>query len=220
MVSSLTQQQRHMLIASSVLLLHVAALWLLQTGLVRQALQAVVPVDILTEFLEPPKPKVEPPPPKPVPVVQHKTIAPPPPMPLAVTDPTPAPDAPTGVVAPAAPAPLPPITAPVVVAAPAAPAHPAPQIELPSSDADYLHNPKPVYPLQSRRMGEKGRVIVRVLIGADGLAQQAEIRKSSGYERLDEAALNTVKSWRYVPGKRAGVVQAMWYSVPINYVSE
>jgi protein TonB len=209
-----------MLIASSVLLLHVAALWLLQTGLVRQALQAVVPVDILTEFLEPPKPKVEPPPPKPVPVVQHKTIAPPPPMPLAVTDPTPAPDAPTGVVAPAAPAPLPPITAPVVVAAPAAPAHPAPQIELPSSDADYLHNPKPVYPLQSRRMGEKGRVIVRVLIGADGLAQQAEIRKSSGYERLDEAALNTVKSWRYVPGKRAGVVQAMWYSVPINYVSE
>jgi protein TonB len=220
MVSSLTQQQRHMLIASSVLLLHVAALWLLQTGLVRQALQAVVPVDILTEFLEPPKPKVEPPPPKPVPVVQHTTIAPPPAMPLAVADPTPAPDAPTGVVAAATPSPLPPITAPVVVAAPPAPAPTAPQIELPSSDADYLHNPKPVYPLQSRRMGEKGRVIVRVLIGVDGLAQQAEIRKSSGYERLDEAALNTVKNWRYVPGKRAGVVEAMWYSVPINYVSE
>lgn len=222
MVSQLSQQQRHLLIAGSVLLFHMAAIWVLQTGLVRQALEAVVPVNILSEFLEPPKPKVEPPPPppKPVHVVQHKTAPPPPPMPLAVADPSPAPNAPTGVVAPPVPQPLPPITAPVTTAPAPAPAPPGPLIELPSSDADYLQNPRPAYPAQSRRMREQGRVVVRVLIGVDGLAQKAEIRQSSGFERLDEAALNTVKNWRYVPGKRAGVVEAMWFSVPINYVLE
>jgi protein TonB len=220
MVSQMSQQQRHLLIASSVVLFHIAAIWVLQTGLVRQALEAVVPVEILSEFIEPPKPKSEPPPPPPKPVVQavQRQTAPPPPMPLAIADPTPAPDAPTGVVAPPVPVPLPPITAPVTATPTPAPV--APQIELPSSDADYLHNPRPNYPAQSRRMGEQGKVVVRVLIGVDGLAQKAEIRQSSGFERLDDAALATVKSWHYVPGKRAGVVEAMWFSVPINYVLE
>lgn len=220
MVSSVSRQQRHLLIASSVVLFHIAAIWVLQTGLVRQALEAVVPVNILSEFLEPPKPKVEspPPPPKPVHVVQRQTA--PPPMPLAIADPTPAPDAPTGVAPPPVPQPLPPMTTPAATTPTPAPAPPGPLIELPSSDADYLHNPRPVYPARSRRLGEQGKVIVRVLIGVDGLAQKAEIRQSSGFEQLDEAALNTVKNWRYVPGKRAGVVEAMWFNVPINYVLE
>lgn len=220
MVSQLSRQQRHSLIVGSVLLFHVAAIWVLQTGLVRRALEAVVPVTILSEFLEPPKSKVEPPPPKPVQPVQHKTAPPPPPMPVAVADPTPAPDAPTGVLAPPVPVPLPPITAAVATTPVPVPAPAGPQIELPSSDADYLQNPKPVYPAQSRRMREQGKVVVRVLIGVDGLAQAVEVRKSSGFERLDEAALATVKSWHYVPGKRAGVAQAMWFSVPINFVLE
>lgn len=57
---------------------------------------------------------------------------------------------------------------------PAAPspvaAAPAPgKVELPSSDADYLQNPKPAYPRISQRLGERGKVVVRVLIGVDGL---------------------------------------------------
>ncbi len=93
-------------------------------------------------------------------------------------------------------------------------------MELPSTDADYLQNPKPVYPALSRRMGEQGRVVVRVLIGADGNAQRAEVRTSSGFERLDQAAIQTVLRWRYVPGKRGGVPEAMWFNVPINFVLE
>ena len=89
-----------------------------------------------------------------------------------------------------------------------------------SSDADYLNNPPPEYPRLSRRMGEQGKVVVRVLIGADGLPQKAEIRTSSSYERLDQAALSTVMKWRYVPGKRGGVAEAMWFNVPINFVLE
>jgi len=98
-------------------------------------------------------------------------------------------------------------------------ATPAPAtLVLPSSDADYLNNPPPVYPRMSRRMGEQGTVLVRVLISAEGRVEQAEIRTSSGYARLDEAALDTVRRWRYVPGKRAGIAEAMWFNVPIRFV--
>ena len=72
----------------------------------------------------------------------------------------------------------------------------------------------------SKRLGEKGNVVVRVLIGADGTAQKAELKQSSGYDRLDQAAVTTVLKWRYVPGKRAGVPEAMWFNVPINFVLE
>lgn len=100
-------------------------------------------------------------------------------------------------------------------------APPAPaRVELPSSDADYLQNPKPAYPSLSKRLGEQGKVVVRVLIGVDGTAQKAEIKQSSGFERLDQAALGTVLRWRYVPGKRAGMPEAMWFNVPINFVLE
>lgn len=70
----------------------------------------------------------------------------------------------------------------------------------------------------SKRLGEQGQVVVRVLIGVDGSAQKAEIQQSSGFDRLDQSALNTVLSWRYVPGKRGGVAETMWFNVPINFV--
>jgi protein TonB len=89
---------------------------------------------------------------------------------------------------------------------------------LPSSDADYLNNPSPTYPSMSRRMGEQGTVLVRAFINTDGRAEKVEIRTSSGYSRLDEAALATVQRWRYVPGQRAGVAEAMWFNVPIRFL--
>ena len=91
---------------------------------------------------------------------------------------------------------------------------------MPSSDAQYLQNPKPTYPPMSRRLGEQGTVLVQVLIGPDGNAQKGEIKKSSGFSRLDQAAMATVLKWRYVPGKRAGVAEAMWFTVPIAFALE
>ena len=90
----------------------------------------------------------------------------------------------------------------------------------PSADAGYLNNPAPPYPRQSRRMGEEGTVIVRVLIGVQGSAEKAELRASSGYQRLDDAALETVQRWRYVPGTRNGVAAAMWFNLPVRFVLE
>lgn len=207
---------RNFVIASSVVVFHVAALWALQNGLLRRAVEIVVPVALLSEFIEPPQPKIEPPaptPPAPVkqPVVHRAVPTPPQPLaPAVAPDPIPAP---TAVTMP----PAPPVAAPVA----APPAPPAPvRVELPSSDADYLQNPKPAYPALSMRLGEQGKVVVRVLIGTDGTAQKAEIQQSSGFDRLDQAARTTVLKWRYVPGKRGGVAQAMWFNVPIHFVLE
>lgn len=213
---------RNAVIAIIVVVLHVAFLWALQSGLLMRAAELVVPAEILTQFIEPPTPKVEPVPPKPqvLPTPVKKTVAKPvmqpAPQPLAIADPTPSPNAPVGVTTPQ-PA-LAPVTAPVAVAA-AAPAA-APAVQLPSSDADYLQNPRPPYPPISRRLNEQGKTTVRVLIGLDGLPQRSEIAKSSGFERLDQAAMATVMRWRYVPGKRGGVPEAMWFNVPINWVLE
>ncbi len=209
---------RRLLIAFGVIFLHVFVLWALQSGLMRRAIEVIVPGEILSEFISPPAPPApQPQTPAPQPVKQEvKPVAKPtPPLPAPTPEPAP-------MVVAAAPAPAPAIEASTVAPAPAAPqAPPAPaRIELPSSDAAYLNNPKPSYPALSRRLGEQGKVIVRVLIGMDGTAQQAEIRTSSGYERLDQAALATVRSWRYVPGKRNGTAEAMWFNVPINFVLE
>ena len=116
----------------------------------------------------------------------------------------------------------PPIEAPVHVAAPPAPPAPkaAETVVLPSSNAAYLQNPAPSYPAISKRMGEQGKVMLRVLIGTDGLPQKVEVQKSSGFDRLDRQAQDTVRRWRFVPGKRNGVAEAMWYQVPINFVLE
>jgi protein TonB len=50
--------------------------------------------------------------------------------------------------------------------------------------------------------------------------KKPDIKQSSGFDRLDQAALATVLRWRYVPGKRAGVPETMWFNVPINFVLE
>jgi protein TonB len=221
-----TDMNRILVIASSVVVFHIAALWALQSGLLRRVAEVVVPVEILGDLITPPAPKVDLPSPRTpkIPAPQPRQFAPrpaaqPAPQPLAIADQTPTPSAPVGVLMPQPPAP--PIGTAVAVT-PASPfGPPAPtRVELPSTDADYLNNPRPAYPPMSKRMGEQGKVVVRVLIGADGLPQKAEIRTSSSYERLDQAALATVMKWRYVPGKRAGVPEAMWFNVPINFVLE
>lgn len=216
---------RPLAIAAGVVLLHVGALWALQSGLLARMVEVVTPVEVIAEFVQPPRPKAETPPPVPPAkqpvaaaqaVPQKAAALPPAPMPVAIADAAPAPHAPTGVVASTTP--TPPMVAPqAATPAAVAVAPPAPRVELPSSDADYLHNPKPVFPPMSKRLGEQGLVMVRAWIGVDGVAQRAEISQSSGFDRLDQAALATARGWRYVPGKRAGVPEAMWATIPIKF---
>jgi protein TonB len=57
-------------------------------------------------------------------------------------------------------------------------------------------------------------------IATNGKALQALISISSGYPRLDRAALESVLKWQFIPGKKAGVPQKMWVNIPINFVLE
>jgi protein TonB len=226
--SSTRRTHRRLLVVGAVIGLHVLAVWALQAGLLRRAVELVIPVQVLAEFIEPAQPLVQPEPPPPVvqpqppqPKPRPKPVPRPEPTPQPVQRVEPSPVAP--VVAPPEPPapPAPPAPAPVVATPPAPPALPPPPVvQLPSSSADYLNNPKPAYPPLSRRLGEQGKVVVRVFIDVNGTASRAEVQQSSGYERLDRTAVETVLRWRYVPGKRAGVPEAMWFNIPINFVLE
>lgn len=91
---------------------------------------------------------------------------------------------------------------------------------LPNLNADYLNNPAPAYPGASRQLGEQGKVLLRVLVNTDGQAEQVTLRKSSGYERLDQAARETVQKWRFVPARRGEQVVSAWVVVPVSFSLE
>ena len=230
---SFLAKHRIIVIAGSVLAFHALAIWALQSGLLMRAVEMVVPVEVLAQIIEPPKPA--PPPPAPVvpkepppPPVKQAVVKPTPPVPqtqappqiLAVETPTPAPYAPATVqVAPAAPV-LPP-SVPVAAVASPAPVPvpvPAPVVKVqPSTDADDLYNPNQRYPRMSFSMGEQGTVMVRILIGAKGLPLKAELQKTSGFERLDQAALEYVMQSRYKPGTLNGLPNEMWMGRSVTY---
>ena len=84
-------------------------------------------------------------------------------------------------------------------------------------DGSGFSNPKPPYPAISRRMGEEGLVVLSVYILADGTVGEVSIKKSSGFRRLDESALKTVRRWRYAPAKRHGKPVAIRYTQPIRF---
>ena len=71
----------------------------------------------------------------------------------------------------------------------------------PSFNAEYLDNPAPIYPPAARRLREQGRVLLLVEVAPDGLPRQVNLASSSGSPRLDEAALDAVRRWRFVPAK-------------------
>ena len=226
-------RHRNVVIAGGVVALHVAALWALQAGLLRRAVEVVVPVEVLSQIL--PEPKVEappaPPPPVPAPVAAPAPVprkvappkpAPPPPAPrpVAIPDPTPAPSAPLGVTTPQPPAPpiAAPVSPPAPAPAPAAPPAASGPVDLPMVDADYAANEDAFRPPAiSRRLGEYGRVVLKVTVGVDGFATRVQLAKSSGYERLDQAALAGARKLKFRPAMRNGVPVEWTYDLPVTY---
>jgi periplasmic protein TonB len=204
-----------------ILALHGAAAWgLLQIDAVREAVGDAVP--LFVELIAPPAPEQPrppeppaPPPPQPLP----KT--PPPPAPLIAAAPLPATTAPAFVAPepPREPAP-PEAVAMAAEPAPTAPPPPPPARELPASAIQYLEPPAPAYPRASRRLGESGLVIVRVFVDADGMPRQLQVAQSSGFVRLDEAALEGVRRARFKPPTENGRPTAGWARIPIPFELE
>lgn len=224
-----------------VILLHVAFFYALQSGLNQPAKRAE-PREIIATLIaaqsapapkaaapapqpEPPKPQVQPKPerPKPEPRKQikqaPKSEPAPEPTPNSITKPAEtAPAAPAQAAAPAqtTAAAAPSSNASSTASASSAPPGP-PQPKLVTSGVEYIQPPSPVYPPMSRRMGEEGTVTLRVLVNERGRAERAEISKSSGVPRLDEAARQAAMRTVFKPYMENGKPMPMLVNVPISF---
>jgi protein TonB len=90
----------------------------------------------------------------------------------------------------------------------------------PDYRADYLNNPRPPYPMVARRMGYHGKVVLNVEVLAEGKAGEVKLHQSCGYDILDNAALQTVKTWRFSPARRFRQPVTQWFLVPIKFSLE
>lgn len=87
----------------------------------------------------------------------------------------------------------------------------------PGFNAAYLRNPPPRYPLVARRNGEQGTVTLRVLVTREGVPASVSVERTSGSGHLDSAALETVKTWRFVPARQGKQPIEAWVLVPIVF---
>jgi protein TonB len=161
----------------------------------------------------PPKPAPPKPQPRPKPVVQPRVKAAPTPLPETTT-PSP--------VAAAAPEPAPAPPTPPVAAAPAAAApaigRPTMALNAPKDVAHLECNiAMPDYPALSRRRGESGTALVKFVVGLTGKIENIELKKSSGSSRLDDAALDAMRSSACKPYKENGVAIRAAYSQPFVF---
>ena len=70
-----------------------------------------------------------------------------------------------------------------------------------------------------RVVAPEGRVVVRVLVRADGTAAKVEIVATSGHPDLDRAALERAGAWRFQPATRDGVPIDAWVVIPVRFVA-
>ena len=90
-------------------------------------------------------------------------------------------------------------------------------ITAPAFNAAYLSNPAPRYPLIARRNGEQGTVTLRVLVARDGTPERVTVEQTSGSRHLDNAALETVRTWRFAPARKGDEAIEAWVLVPIVF---
>lgn len=233
---NLLKKRDALLLASFALALHVGGVyWFNQRP---TSVLPEVPVQIPPMIIEfsspvanpaantPPPPSVPPvvtPPPAPA-VDEVAAKKPPKPTPKLKVTPPPQPPKPKAEAKPVEPKPVrqepttsPMPTPPVASTSSPAPTLAPPSLTPPSATAGYLRNPAPEYPALAQRRGWEGRVLLRVRVLASGKPSEIQIQKSSGRDLLDEAAIQAVQRWSFVPAKRGDVAQEGWVSVPIDF---
>ena len=87
----------------------------------------------------------------------------------------------------------------------------------PDYKASYLNNAPPSYPLLARRMGLQGKVVLNVEVLVSGMCGDVKIHQSSGHAMLDNAALQAVRTWRFMPARQAGQLVDKRFMIPINF---
>jgi protein TonB len=185
-----------------VVLLHVGLLLALKSGLARKAVEFVtgpMEVDIVREEIippdEPPPPQVEleiPPPFVPAPEIAIDY----PPEPVKTITTTTEPPPPVRM-------PPPRVVSPI-------------QRTQPSVGGNGLS--KPDYPPVSRRLGQEGTVTLRLYIQENGRVGEAQVEKTSGFPKLDDAAVrHSLRAWRFRPATENGKPIAVWHSFRVKF---
>ncbi|HEY6527715.1 MAG TPA: energy transducer TonB [Cellvibrionaceae bacterium] len=180
--------------------LHLAAVIALLIGLKPKG-EMVLIDNVKVETVEDKQEKVEPPPPPPPDYVPPPPdFAPPPTFNVAADAPAPANAITTTPVKPVE-------AAPVVAAKPPTPA------KVPKKGLS-----RPDYPSESKKLGEEGVVGMALYLNADGKVQDAKVEKSSGFERLDNAAVKqALKSWKFEPCTDNDKPVACWYKINFRW---
>lgn len=201
---------------ASVIAIHALLFYFVYSGMLHRMVDVALQPAVMVNFVELPVPKEPPAAPKLVPLVQ----LPPPVVPVV-----PVPVVQIAVVpqntitveqsaAPVAP------RAPVQVAAAPAPAAPVAGPATPktiTSGIEYIHPPQTVYPMMSKRMGEQGKVVLRILVNEKGLPDQVQVQTSSGFARLDEAGRQAGMRALFKPRLEDGRAVAVYVIVPVNF---
>ncbi|MFZ2268082.1 MAG: TonB family protein [Azonexus sp.] len=87
-------------------------------------------------------------------------------------------------------------------------------------NADQKKIYRTAYPPESRQAGEEGTTKLRVLVDAQGLPQTVELARSSGFSRLDKAAIDAAREWRFSPATDSGSPASAWVTVPVKFQLE
>lgn len=201
----------------AIVVLHIAGFYAIQSGLLSRVVTAAMPTITTISIIAPPAPPKPPAPSVPKTVelsapVPRAVIPPLPMIAVAPSEPTITPPQPTR--AEAAPA--------VATAAPTAPSAPSPTPPAPStprtvSSVEYIKAPQLIYPNLSRRLGESGTVVLRILINEKGLPEQILIQKSTGYTNLDEAGRQAAQRALFKPMIENGKPVPVYVLVPLTF---
>lgn len=108
------------------------------------------------------------------------------------------------------------ITVPPVTEAPSAEPSTAPAI-MEAKSLSVTRRVEPVYPPASRRLDEEGVVRLRVLVDERGRPQEVQVAKSSGFDRLDQAAVTAVRRWQFSPAMQASGAVTAWTQVNVVF---
>lgn len=201
-----------------VLAVHAILFYLVYSGMLTRMVDTTLQQAVMVSFVTPPpvKPKSAPPTaPKTVPIAKFR-----PPVLPSVPVPVVQLAAPPAIIevtqsealAEKAPAPAP---APAMVSAPPAPVSSMPKTI--TSGVEYIQAPQPVYPPMSKRMGEQGKVVLRVLVSKTGKAGDVQIQSSSGSARLDEAGRQAAMRAVFKPHLEDGRAVAVYVIVPLTF---
>ncbi|MBC3869840.1 energy transducer TonB [Undibacterium oligocarboniphilum] len=96
-------------------------------------------------------------------------------------------------------------------------AHPAPPAIRQISEVQYIRAPQAEYPPMAKRMGEQGKVTLTVLVNEKGYAERVDIQKTSGSQRLDEAARQALMRAVFKPYVEDGKPLPVMASATISF---